>query len=453
MSSDLVRPADALWWQVYPLGFTGSEPTATPAVRHRLPRITAWLDYLVGTGLNGLALGPVFASGTHGYDTVDHLRIDPRLGDRADFDALIAAAHDRGIRVLLDGVFNHVGVEHPAFRTVLAGGPEHPDNDLFRIDWSGPEPAWDCFEGHRQLVTLNHDSERVVDWVADVMTHWLDAGADGWRLDAAYAVPTAFWARVVERVRARHPRAYLVGEVIHGDYTGFVTESGVDSVTQYELWKATWSSIVDHNWHELVWTLGRHDEFVTHFRPWTFVGNHDVTRIVSRVGDARTAGHALVLLATLAGTPAVYYGDEQALTGLKEERAGGDDAVRPEYPEAPSLIPDQGLAPGGAELRRLHQALFGLRQRHPWLAAARTEVLNVTGELLVYRQHGPAGESLTVGLNLGEATEVDLGGAAVEVAAVSAAGDRAGHGDPSTVRVEGSRATVPSCGWLVARHT
>ncbi|NKY21403.1 DUF3459 domain-containing protein [Cellulomonas denverensis] len=448
----MVRPADALWWQVYPLGFTGaasaSAPAPAPTVEHRLPRITAWLDYLAGTGLNGLALGPVFASTSHGYDTTDHLRIDPRLGDRGDFDQLVAAAHDRGIRVLLDGVFNHVGEQHPAFQAVLAGGPEHPDNELFRIDWSGAEPVWDCFEGHRHLVTLNHDSDRVVDWVADVMTHWLDAGADGWRLDAAYAVPTSFWSRVTERVRARHPEAYLLGEVIHGDYVGFVRESGIDAVTQYELWKAVWSSIVDRNWHELVWTLGRHDEFAASFRPWTFIGNHDVTRIVTQVGDARTAGHALVLLATLSGTPAVYYGDEQALPGLKEDRAGGDDAIRPEYPATPDAIPADGLAPGGAELRRLHQALFGLRQRHPWLADARSEVLSVTGDLLVLRQHGRGGEALVVALNLGDPAPVEA--PLTEVLAVSAPGDRPGHGDPAAVDWRDGRAVVPGRGWLIA---
>ncbi|MEV7973463.1 alpha-amylase family glycosyl hydrolase [Cellulomonas sp. NPDC089187] len=448
MSADLVRPADALWWQVFPLGFTGTEPTLTPTLTHRLPHVTAWLDYLVETGCNGLALGPVFAASTHGYDTVDHLRIDPRLGDRADFDALIATAHHRGVRVLLDGVFNHVGEQHPLFRAVLTAGPEHPDNALFRIDWSGDRPTWDCFEGHRHLVTLNHSSARVVDWVAEVMIHWLDAGADGWRLDAAYAVPTEFWAQVTARVRARHPDAYLLGEVIHGDYTGFVADSGVDTVTQYELWKAVWSSIIDHNWHELVWTLGRHDEFGAGFRPWTFIGNHDVTRIVTQVGGPRTAGHALVLLTTLRGTPAVYYGDEQAMPGLKEERAGGDDAIRPAYPPSPAEIPAEGMAPGGAALRRLHQLLLGLRHRHPWLADASTQVLRVSGELLVYRQHGAEGQTMTVALNLGEAETVPMG--AGEVLAVSAPDESPGHGDPAAVALHDGEATVPARGWLIA---
>ena len=178
------------------------------------------------------------------------------------------------------------------------------------------------------------------------MTHWLDRGADGWRLDAAYAVPPSFWAQVLPQVRERHPEAYVVGEVIHGDYARVVTESGIDAVTQYELWKAVWSSLNDGNLHELAHALGRHDGFLDTFVPLTFVGNHDVTRIASRLTDPRHLPHALAVLFTVGGTPSVYAGDEQAFTGVKEDRAGGDDAVRPPFPETPA-----GLAPFGVTPR------------------------------------------------------------------------------------------------------
>ena len=218
----------AIWWQVYPLGFTSAEAANDRApVTHRLSQLTGWLDYAVNLGASGIALGPVFAAQTHGYDTTDHYRIDPRLGDEQDFAGLAQAAHARGLRVLLDGVFNHVGRDFPAFRRVLEQGPTAPEASWFRLTWPpdwtpGTEPEYGTFEGHEALVALNHDEPAVADYVAGVMNHWLDAGADGWRLDAAYAVPTAFWAQVAPRVRARHPRAYLVGEVIHGDYTEFV---------------------------------------------------------------------------------------------------------------------------------------------------------------------------------------------------------------------------------------
>ena len=297
----------AIWWQVYPLGFASAEAASEPAgdgarpVTHRLGRLNGWLDYDVNLGASGIALGPVFASQTHGYDTTDHYRIDPRLGDERDFAELAGAARARGLRVLLDGVFNHVGRGFPAFRRVLEQGPDAPEASWFRLTWPpgwkpGAEPEYGTFEGHQGLVALNHDEPAVASYVAGVMNHWLDAGADGWRLDAAYAVPPPFWARVVPQVRAGHPGAYLVGEVIHGDYPEFVARSGLDSVTQYELWKAIWSALNDRNLFELGYALGRHNEFLKTFAPLTFVGNHDVTRLASRLDDERHLAHALAVL-------------------------------------------------------------------------------------------------------------------------------------------------------------
>jgi cyclomaltodextrinase len=297
MGDDWVR--HAIWWQVFPLGFVGAEPALDPIdgpVRHRLHRIVEWLDYAVELGASGLALGPVFASGTHGYDTVDHFRVDPRLGDADDLAELFAAARSRGMRVLLDGVFHHVGRGFPAFARTLAEGPGAPEAGWFRRSRpgdpaAGAEPEYDTFEGHHALVALDHANPAVADYVVEVMNHWLDAGADGWRLDAAYAVPPEFWAAVLPRVRARHPDAYVVAEVIHGDYAEIVERSGVDAVTQYELWKAVWSSLTDHNLHELAWALQRHNDFLGSFVPLTFVGNHDVTRIASAIPDERHLPH------------------------------------------------------------------------------------------------------------------------------------------------------------------
>ena len=385
--ADWVR--HAVWWQVYPLGFVGAWPAGgtgeIPAEEHRLRRLESWLDYAIELGASGLMLGPVFAAETHGYDTVDHLRIDPRLGDDGDFDALVAAAHDRGLRVLLDGVFNHVGRDHPAFRAVLEQGPTAPTASWFQLTWPagewhpGVEPEYETFEGHDSLVALNHLEPAVADYVSEVLIHWLRRGADGWRLDAAYAVPTKFWAKVLAPVRALHPTAYFVGEVIHGDYPGFVEKSTVDSVTQYELWKAIWSALNSANFFELSWALDRHNKFLETFVPQTFVGNHDVSRIASKLADERHVPLALAILCTLGGTPSVYYGDEQAFRGVKEDRAGGDDAVRPDFPEKPDA-----LAPYGWPTYRLHQDLIGLRRRHAWLHAARSTVRHLANEQLSY---------------------------------------------------------------------
>jgi cyclomaltodextrinase / maltogenic alpha-amylase / neopullulanase len=364
----------AIWWHVYPLGFTGAEPAARQDVVHRLDRLEPWLDYAIRLGASGLALGPIFAAETHGYDTVDHYRIDPRLGDRDDFTRLVSAAHDRGLRLLLDGVFNHVGRSYVE-PSLLGDG---------------------TFEGHDHLVTLNHASPAVRDHVTEVMCHWLAAGADGWRLDAAYATPRSFWTDVLGRVRARHPDAYLVGEVIHGDYAAIVAETGMHAVTQYELWKAIWSGLNDRNLFELSWALKRHGGYLESFAPYTFVGNHDVTRIASQLTDERLLPHALAVLFTVGGTPAVYYGDEQGFRGVKEERIGGDDAVRPEFPADPT-----GLAPWGADVFRLHQDLIGLRRRHPWLHEARTTARHLTNTAAVLESTDGEGRLWTV-LNLAE---------------------------------------------------
>ena len=383
-----------MWWHVYPLGFTGApirEPDVAPPPAPRLDRLLGWLDHAVALGANGLLLGPVFASASHGYDTLDHLAIDPRLGDDEAFDRLVAACRARGLRVVLDGVFNHLGAGHPLVARALAEGPDGPFAGWFRIDWSAPGGPWpEVFEGHSGLVELDHGSPDVARFVGDVMTHWLDRGVDGWRLDAASRVPPAFWAGVLAGVRAAHPDAWFVGEVLHGDYAGYVRDSTLDSVTQYELWKAIWSSLADRNFWELDWSLRRHDEFLATFLPQTFVGNHDVTRIASRVGtEAAVLG--LVVLMTVGGVPSVYYGDEWGLTGVKEERVGGDDAIRPPFPAQPGAE--------GERVFRAHQDLVGLRRRHPWLVGARTRAVTTTNTRYVY-ETSDGSSSLTVELDV-----------------------------------------------------
>ncbi|CED90917.1 alpha-amylase family protein [Actinomyces succiniciruminis] len=384
-----------IWWHVYPLGFTGAPIRPTEAERVLTPRLDAlepWLDYLIALGANGLALGPIFTSETHGYDTVDFYSIDPRLGDDAAFDRLIAACRRRGINVMLDGVFNHVGTAHPSFRAAMAG--DERAQELFRLEHTDAGVTHQDFEGHRGLAALNHDSDAVVELVADVMRHWLRRGAMAWRLDAAYAVPPEFWARVLPRVREEFPEAWFMGEVIHGDYADIVTRSGMDSVTQYELWKAIWSSLLDENFFELDWCLKRHNELLAAFTPLTFIGNHDVTRIATRLGGAKAA-LAVVLLLTVGGIPSIYYGDEQAFRGEKTERLGGDDDVRPAFPAGP-----EQLSPLGAPMLRLYQDLIALRRRNPWLATATTVTRHLDNRAYSYDTLGPDGQRLAVELRL-----------------------------------------------------
>ncbi|TDC53053.1 DUF3459 domain-containing protein [Actinomadura sp. KC345] len=417
-------PDHAIWWHAYPLGFVGAVPDGT-APKPRLGRLNGWLDHLIGLGCNGLALGPVFASETHGYDTIDHFRVDPRLGEEDDLQRLIDDASRKGVRVLLDGVFNHVGRGFPPFADVAVRGEESPYRKWFHPDLR-------TFEGHDRLITLNHAEPDVADYVTEVMTHWLERGIDGWRLDAAYAVPPGFWRTVIDRVRARFPDAWIVGEVIHGDYPALVELTGFDSVTQYELWKAIWSSLNDRNFFELAHALGRHDEMLETFVPQTFLGNHDVTRIASRLDDERQMAHALVILLTIGGIPSIYAGDEFAFEGVKEEREGGDDAIRPAFPESPGETPGHGLTH-----HSLHQELIGLRRRHPWLVHAPTTVDTLTNTALSYTV-GHGTERLAVVLNLDdEPATVDLPDAGWTCVAGDAAFSEKG-------------VTVPPAGWAVA---
>jgi cyclomaltodextrinase len=405
---------NAVWWQVYPLGFLGAVPapaesssaesstaestTAASTEPRSLASLADWFDYLIELGCNALLLGPVFTSESHGYDTVDHFSIDPRLGTEADFDTLIEQAHSRGIRVVLDGVFNHVGRSNPLFQRAIADGASESDRSWFRFSDPADPTHADSFEGHDALVAFNLDSPDVQGYVADAMTHWLERGADGWRLDAAYTMPAGFWTTVLPGVRERFSDAWFVGEMIHGDYAGYVAESGLDSVTQYELWKAIFNSLNEGNLFELAHSLTRHNEFSASFLPQTFIGNHDVTRIASAISDERHHSHALALLLMVPGTPSIYYGDEQGFRGVKEDRAGGDDEIRPAFPPVPG-----DLAPWGEPVHRLHQRLIAMRRRHAWLATATVEVRALTNESAqIVARDASSGSEATLSLNLGD---------------------------------------------------
>ena len=380
------------WWHVYPLGFCDAplQNDDAHAPVPRLRHLLNWLDYVTELGVGGLLLGPIFSSQSHGYDS------DPRLGTMNDFDDLIRACKDRGLHIVLDGVFNHLGNQHPWFQRAMNEGLHGEYASFFRINWDDPwQPRADVFEGHGALVALNHDNPAVAEYVSNVMKFWLGRGIDGWRLDAAYTVKATFWSHVIPTVRAEFPESWFVGEVIHGDYTGIVARSGIDSVTQYELWKAIWSGLWDRNFFELGWSLRRHNDFLNDFTPLTFIGNHDVTRIASLVGPEH-AVLALTILLTVGGHPSIYYGDEQGFVGIKEHRFGGDDAIRPAFPKSPA-----DLAPWGAWLFRVHQQLIALRNDRPWLTTAQTEQIVLTNEHLVYRTYSTTSDdSITVELDL-----------------------------------------------------
>ena len=209
----------------------------------------------------------------------------------------------------------------------------------------------------------------------------------------------------------------------------------MDAVTQYELWKAIWSALNDRNLFELAHALDRHNAFLDTFVPLTFVGNHDVTRLASQLRDERHLPHAVAILFTCAGTPSIYVGDEQAFRGVKEERAGGDDAIRPPFPATPA-----DLAPSGWPIYRLHQELIRLRRRHPWLHRARSRTIHLMNEQLVLAV-GDAAQGLILALNLADS--------AVLLPAPQARAIEAGEGELAQAGERGARVSLRPHGWAI----
>lgn len=400
----------AILWQVFPLGALGA-PDVNPELEgqtcspeRRLRDLIPWLDHAIRLGANAISLGPIFHSYSHGYDTVDYYRIDPRLGDMDDFKVLVEAAHGRGMKVILDGVFNHVGSRHEMLQSLADGGPDSKYADYLLPNWDSWEPGklpeYHCFEGHTGLATLNHQNPDVQEMIADVMIHWLHEGADGWRLDAAYSMDPGVWQDILPKVREARPDAWIVAEVIHGDYVELVKASGWDSLTEYELWKSIWSSLNDANFFELEWTLKRHNEFMDAFLPQTFIGNHDVTRIASQLQNQENVGLAVAILMTTGGVPSIYYGDAIGFTGVKEERLGGDAAIRQPLPKTPELSMED---PRVGHFFHWFSSLSALRRQHPWLWHARTKVVEIENEVIRYVSYNPDGnEAVTVVLNASE---------------------------------------------------
>jgi glycosidase len=294
----------------------------------------------------------------------------------------------------LDAVFNHVGRGLPHFQDVRAHREQSQWRDWFDVDFgrSGPDGfSYTNFEGHDRLAKLNHKNGQVLEWAIDVAKFWIERGIDGFRLDAAYAIPISFLASFADRTRAIRPDLFLVGEVIHGDYAGMAKEGHLTSITQYELWKAIWSSLNDGNFFELAHALQRHAEYCQQFEPWTFVGNHDTTRIATQLTDRRHLGHALAVLFTVPGVPAIYAGDEQGAEGTKYHRADGDAEVR----RPPPLHPNE-LSGSHLDIWQLHRDLIAIRCARPWLVTGVLSVTQVDKRTITFEVRANAGHLVTV---------------------------------------------------------
>ena len=326
---------NAIFYHIYPLGLCGApqENDLNQPVITRLDNLYPWLDHIQSLGANAIYLGPVFQSTSHGYDTIDYYQVDRRLGTNNTLAQFADAAHQQGMRLVLDAVFNHVGRDFWAFRDVLENGEDSPYRDWFHnLRFEEHSPKGDPFQyegwqGHYSLVKLNLNHPHLRDHIFDAVGMWMDKfGIDGLRLDAADCIDFDFLRALHDFVKTRKPDFWLMGEVVHGDYRGWVNPTTLDSVTNYAAYKALYSSLNDANYFEIAHGLdqqfgdkGQYKNFLL----YNFVDNHDVDRVASKLNNPAHLYPLYILLFTMPGIPSIYYGSEWGIRGQKEKWSDG----------------------------------------------------------------------------------------------------------------------------------
>ena len=387
---------DAIFYQIFPERFFNGDPLNDP------PGTEAWggiptrenyfggdlagiidkLNYLADLGVNALYLNPIFAAGTnHKYDTSDYLEIDPAFGDDATFDRLIREAHSRGIRIVLDGVFNHCGMGFAPFRDVLANGAASRYRDWFTVyDFpatTSPEPNYATCGGAAYLPRLNTRNPEVQTFIHRVARHWLERGIDGWRLDVAYEIETDFWREFRHKVKADFPDAYLVAEEWR-DPWAFLQGDTFDGAMHYGLRNLAFDYLITNalagdsfaRAYEL--QHARMPEGTEHGM-LTLLGSHDTARLLTACnGNTDLAKLLYTLLLTLPGAPSIYYGDENGMTG------GNDPDCRRPMEWDP--------AQWAADLRQHVTRMIQLRQHHPSLRRGTFRFLYADDRVVSYQR-------------------------------------------------------------------
>ena len=330
----------SVFYHIYPLGFCGAPQFNNKEEEKisRILKIIEWIPHFKKMGINALYLGPIFESGEHGYDTEDYKLIDKRLGDEEDFKKVCEELHKNKIRIVLDGVFNHVGRNFFAFKDIIKNGKNSRYCNWFKhvnFNYNSPmgdEFTYDAWEGHYNLVKLNHGNEEVEEYLFDCIGSWIDRfDIDGIRIDAADCIDKSFFKKLKKFCKAKKESFWLMGEVIHGDYSKWVNDEMLDSVTNYECYKGIYSSHNDKNYFEIAHSLNRqfskggiYKDIVT----YNFVDNHDVNRIASNLNNKEHIKNVYTLLFTMPGIPSIYYGSEWGIEGVKGIET--DAPLRPE---------------------------------------------------------------------------------------------------------------------------
>ena len=327
---------ESVFYQIYPLGFCGAPFENDGTLTHRITKVNDWISHIRDLGANAIYFSPVFESDTHGYNTRDYKKIDCRLGTNDDFKEVCENLHKNGIKVVLDGVFNHVGRGFWAFEDVLKNRENSPYRDWFFIDFNGNshynDGLWyEGWEGNYDLVKINLRNEEVINHILDAVKYWIDEfDIDGLRLDVAYCLDKDFLKRLRWFTGTLKDDFLLLGELLHGDYNQFVNDEMCHSCTNYECYKGVYSSFNSMNMFEIVHSLLRQ------FGPedWTlykgkhllsFVDNHDVSRIASIITNEKHLPLVYGMIFGMPGIPCVYYGSEW---GAKANKSEGDPALR-----------------------------------------------------------------------------------------------------------------------------
>lgn len=326
---------EAVFYHIYPLGLSGApKENSYGEPVHRLRDMKVWIDHIKECGFNAIYIGPLFESVGHGYETTDYKKLDSRLGDNADLKDFVATCHEKGIRVIFDGVFNHTGRDFFAFKDMK----ENRENSKYR-DWYCNVNFWgnneyndgfsyDNWGGYNLLAKLNQRNPEVRDYICDVIRFWVsEFDVDGIRLDAADVLDFDFMKALRHVANEVKPEFWLMGEVIHGDYNRWANADALHSVTNYQLHKALYSGHNDHNYFEIAHTVKRLND-MGGLKLYNFTDNHDVERIYTKLNNKKHFAPAHILSYTLPGVPSVYYGSEFGIEGRKERWS--DDSLRPE---------------------------------------------------------------------------------------------------------------------------
>lgn len=363
---------ESMFYHIYPLGFFGCdmENKGSENESDKILKVIDYIPHLKKLGINALYIGPIFQSATHGYDTTDYKLVDSRLGTNDDFTRVAEALHKNNIKVILDGVFNHVGRRFWAFEDVKSNREGSPYCSWFsglRFDMNNSYNDgfhYDSWEGHELLVKLNMQNPDVRNYLLDAVDFWIDKwDIDGIRLDAADCIDLQFFRELKQRTTAKKSDFWLMGEIINGEYTRWLQPDLLDSVTNYALFNGIYNSLNCKNLCDISFNVNR--EFNKEWGLYkgkllyNFVDNHDVNRVASMINDEKDLYNVYSIIYTLPGIPSVYYGSEWGIKGDKHQ--GGDLVLRPTIDVDNIPIENKELVEHIAELGKIRSERNALK--------------------------------------------------------------------------------------------